>query len=181
MMRHAWKAAALLLAAVIALCAWRAVGTVRALARAPAAGERTGLGSAADRVLSLPRDHPLGRIALPGRAVVFAYSPDCAVCHANMANWIDIASHARASGMRLIAAAPVQTEDARRYWEPLGESVDVILSDTAMLARVLGVGGTPATLLVHDGVVRRVYDGALTPAARRQVMGFVARGVLPDS
>lgn len=175
-MRGAWKLVVGALAAVIALSGWRLVRAAADFAVAPAEAEaETGIGTAVDRPIRVSADakgEAYRRMAAPGRAVVFVYSPECGPCNAGMGGWIDLVRHARGR-VRLHAAAPMDTPAARAYWGALERHVEVALSDSAALSAALGVRSTPATLLVEDGVVRHEFLGPLTMAARRRIGEFV--------
>jgi hypothetical protein len=116
----------------------------------------------------------LARIAAAERAVVFVYAPDCAVCHANMANWTELVADLRGGPVRLFAVAPSASPAALDYWGALSREVEIVTATPAQVHAALGAGSTPATLLVERGVVRAAVAGSLTAPARRQVRAFAA-------
>ncbi len=176
MKRTGWRLAAAVLAVAIALSAWRTARAAAALASASSAGERTGTGVEVRRPLRVPGGEsgaPFARMAAPGRALVFVYAPDCGPCNAGMWSWTELVGAARGGPVRLHAVAPGDAPGARGYWRGLARWVDVAVSDTTTVHRALGVGSTPATLLVEDGVARHELLGPLTPAGRRRVEAFI--------
>ncbi|HEX8318125.1 hypothetical protein [Longimicrobium sp.] len=161
-------------AALVAVLLWSGVKTARAaaaLAAAPGAGERAGLVEPVNTPVRATAPG-LETIAAAERALVFVYAPDCAVCHANMANWTDLVADLRGGPVRLFAIAPSGTPAALAYWGALSREVQIITGTPAQVHGAFGVGSTPATLLVERGVVRGKVTGSLTGAARRQVRAF---------
>lgn len=167
-----------LLVAVLALSGWKAARASVLLARAPRAGEQTGVATVRDAPIRTRAAGPLAEIARAERAVVFVYTPDCSVCHANMANWIDLVGALRGGTTALYAVSPMDTPAARAYWGGLARDVRVVVAAPRDVHRAFGVGATPATLLVRDGTVRGEIIGSLTAAARAQVRRFAAEGRL---
>ncbi|HEX2077983.1 MAG TPA: hypothetical protein VHG08_09745, partial [Longimicrobium sp.] len=163
-----------LLAAVLALSGWKAARASVAITRAPRAGEQAGLATARAASIRTRAGGPLAEIARAERAVVFVYTPDCSVCHANMANWIDLVGALRGGTVALYAVSPADTPAARAYWGGLERHVRVVIAAPAEVHRAFGVAATPATLLVRDGAVRGEIIGSLTAAARAQVRRFAA-------
>ena len=72
-----------LLLALLALSGWKAARAAVAIAQAPRAGERAGVATVRGTPVRAEATGPLAEIALSERAVVFIYTPDCSVCHAN--------------------------------------------------------------------------------------------------
>lgn len=178
MRRHAPRLVTAILAGVVALSGWKAARASVALVHAPQAAERTGLATPRNtRVRARPAS-PLAEIARSGRAIVFVYSPDCTVCHANMANWIDVVGELRGGPAALYAVAPMDTPPALAYWGELDRHVRIITATPAQVHAALGVSSTPATLLVGQGHVRGEIVGSLTGAARAQVRAFARAGTL---
>lgn len=161
-------------AALLAVLLWSGVKTARAaaaLARAPGAGERAGLVEPVNTPVRATAPG-LVKIAAAERALVFIYAPDCTVCHANMANWMDLVADLRGGPVRLFAVAPSGTPAALAYWGALSREVQIVTGTPAQMYGAFGVGSTPATLLVERGVVRGKVTGSLTGAAQRQVRAF---------
>ena len=163
-------------ATLVGVLLWSGAKTARAaaeLARAPSLGERTGLMEAANTPVRAGTPG-LAKIAAAERAIVFVYASDCAVCHANMANWTDLVADLRGGPVRLFAVAPSSTPAALGYWGALSREVEIVTGTPAQLYGAFGVGSTPATLLVERGVIRGKVIGSLTEAAQRQVRAFAA-------
>lgn len=177
MRRPGPRIVATLLVAVLLLSGWKAARASAALIRAPHVGERTGLAAARNAPVRARPASPLAEVARAERAIIFIYSPDCQVCHANIANWIDLVGELRGT-VALYGVAPVQTPASRAYWGGLERHVRVITATPAEVHTAFGVGNTPATLLVRGGAVRGEIIGPLTEAARRQVRAFAGTGTL---
>ena len=178
MMRRGQLMITALLVAVLALSGWKAIDATTTLSRAPRAGEQAGLATVRTTPVRAEATGPLVEIARAERAIVFVYTPDCSVCHANMANWIDLVGAARGGTTALYAVSPMDTPAARAYWGGLERHVRVVTAAPAEVHRAFGVQATPATLLVEDGTVRGEIIGSLTAAARAQVRRFAATGRL---
>lgn len=176
MKRHAPRIITAILVAVLLLSGWKAARASIALVRAPHAGERTGLATPRSTPVRARPSSPLAEVARAERAIVFIYSPDCQVCHANMANWIDLVGELRGGPVTLYAVAPVQNRESREYWGGLERHVRIITAPPAEVHTAFGVGNTPVTLLVRDGAVRAEILGSLTEAARGQVRAFARTG-----
>ena len=179
MMRRAAGAATALLVAVLLFSGWKAAAASVTWVRAPGAGARTGLLTVRNVPVRAPAAGPLAEIARAERAIVFIYSPDCAVCHANMANWIDLVGELRGGPVALYAVAPMDTPPARAYWGGLGRHVRVVTATPAEVHTAFGVEATPATLLVERGALRGEVVGSLTAAGLAQVRRFAAAGQAP--
>lgn len=167
------------LAGVLLFSAWKAAAASALFVRAAGAGERTGLATPRDAPVRAPAAGPLAEIARAERALVFVYSPACSVCHANMANWIDLVAELRGGPVALYAVAPMDTPAARAYFGGLARHVRVITASPAEVHTALGVEATPATLLVKRGAVRGQVVGSLTAAALAQIRRFAAAGEVP--
>ena len=167
-----------LLLATLALSGWKAAWGAIDIVRAPGVVEKTGIATPGGRPVRARDGEPLAVIARTERAIVFVYSPDCLICHANMANWIDLVGELRNSPVRLYAVAPMTSAPARDYWRGLDRRVTVIMTTPAALDRALGMRVTPATLLVSAGRVRGEIVGPLTAAAHAQVRRFAATGTM---
>lgn len=178
MKRRGQRIATALLVGVLALSGWKAARASAAIVRAPRAGEQAGLATLRSAPVRAEATGPLGEIARAERAVVFVYTPDCSVCHANMASWIDLVGALRGGGATLYAVSPADTPEARAYWGGLARHVRIVIAAPAEVHRAFGVQATPATLLVQDGTVRGEIIGSLTAAARAQVRRFAAEGRL---
>lgn len=178
MRRHLPRMMAALLVAVLLLSGWKAARASIRLVRAPSAGERTGLAVARNDPVRTRPASPLAEVARAERAIVFIYSPDCQVCHANMANWIDLVGELRGGSAALHAVAPMQTPAARAYWGGLERHVRVITATPAEVHTAFEVENTPITLLLERGSVRGVVVGAMTAAAREQVRTFARTGTI---
>lgn len=163
----------MVLAGVLLWSVVKAGGAAVTLARAPGAADRTGL--------MTPRNRPVrattpefARIAAAERAVVFVYLPTCAVCHANMANWTELATDLRGGPVRVFAVAASKTPAAMDYFGPMARQVEVIAADPAEVHAAFEVRSTPSTLLVERGRIRASVEGSLTAAARRHIREFAS-------
>jgi hypothetical protein len=179
MRRHAPHIITAVLAATLLLSGWKAARAAAAWVRAPHTGERTGLATPRNVPVRADGASPLAQVARAERAIVFVYLPDCQVCHANMANWIDIVGEARDAGVTLYAVAAVDDPRALEYWRGLDREVRVRTAAPGEVHGALGVENTPATLLVQDGRVRGQILGALTPAGKAEVLRFARGGPAP--
>lgn len=178
MRRHAFPLVTALLVAVLLLSGWKAARASAALVRAPGMVEKTGLATARNAPVRAPRGSPLAEIGTAERAIVFVYSPECQVSHANMANWTDLVAELRGGSAALYAVAPVQSPEADAYWGGLRRHVRVITGTPEQVHTAFDVGNTPATLLLQRGVVRGQVIGPLTAAAARQIRSFARTGTL---
>jgi hypothetical protein len=164
-----------LLVGVLLLSGWKVARASAVLAAAPQAGERTGLVERRNAPLRARTASPMAEIARAERALVFVYSPDCSVCHANMANWIDLVGELKGGPVSLYTVAPMDTPRTHAYWGQMTQHVRVITTTPAEVHTALGVDVTPMTLLVERGRVRGAAAGSLTAAGRGQLRAF-ARG-----
>lgn len=176
MRRHAPRVLTLVLLALLLLSGWKAARASVALVRAADAGARTGRADARSTLVRARAGSPLAEIARAERAIVLIYSPDCQVCHANMANWIDLVDELGGGPVPVYAVAPVQTPAARAYFGGLERHVRIITATPGEVHTAFDVGNTPATLLVAGGAVRGEVIGSLTQAAMRQVRAFAQTG-----
>jgi hypothetical protein len=175
----AWKGAAVLLAGGIVLFTAQTARAVRSYAAAPGLTGRVVAEGEHGFRLAFPESdagRALAGAAVPGRAVVFVYSPECAYSRDNMWNWIDVVRAAPEGAVRFYAVSPKAVEGASGYWAGLARRLTVAVSDPGTLGAAFRVTSTPATVLVEDGRVVVTYQGALTPAARRRVLSFVRGG-----
>lgn len=175
-----WRVAAAALTLLVATLAWRGGMAVRELGAAlryegePTASVATvrRLEGAVARPLdgSAPRD-----LAGLERAVLFVFHPACDPTSGNVWNWVDLLGTRGGRPVRALAVTLEGTPGAAEYWRGLGERVDVVAVDSATMRHRLRVDATPATLLVEDGAIRRVYAGPLNSLAKRDVMEWLAR------
>lgn len=173
---HAPRILTAVLVGVLLLSGWKTARAAATWIRAPQAGERTGLMTVRNAPVRAREGSALAPVAKAKRAIVFIYLPDCQVCHANMANWIDLVGELRGTSIELYAIAPAQTPAAQAYFGGLRRHVRIITATPAEVHGAFGVGNTPATLLVRDGAVRGEIIGSTTPAALRQVRAFAREG-----
>lgn len=178
MKRHGPRIVTGVLLGVLLLSGWKAARASAALALAPRQADRTGLAETRSTRVRAPAGSPMAEIGRVERAIVFIYSPDCAVSHANMSNWVDLVGELRGGGGALYAVAPVQTPAAKAYWGGLARHVRVITAHPKDVHTTFDVDNTPVTLLVRNGVVRARVTGSLTPAAMRQVRAFARTGAI---
>lgn len=179
MRRHAHGILTAALVILLLLSGWKTARAAATWARAPHAGERTGLSTPRNTPVRADAASPLAEVARAERAIVFVYLPDCQVCHANMANWIDLVAETRDADVDMYAVAPVQPAQAAAahdYWAGLDRHVRVVTATPAAVHGAFGVGNTPATLLIQDGQVRGEILGALTPAGKAEVLRFARSG-----
>jgi hypothetical protein len=172
--------AAAALTLLVATLAWRGGTAVRELSAALRhEGEPTGsvvtvrpLGGAVARPLDggAPRD--LGGLE---HAVLFVFDPACDPTSGNVWNWVDLLGTRGGRPVRALAVALEGTTGAAEYWRGLGARVEVVAVDSATMRNRLRVDATPATLLVEDGAIRRVYAGPLNALAKQDVMEWLAR------
>jgi hypothetical protein len=172
--------AAAALALLVATLAWRGAAAVRELGAALRyGGEPTGamvtvraLGGAMARPLDGGAPVDLGSLE---RAIVFVFAPACDPTRGNMWNWVDVIGTSRGRPVRAVAVTLDGITGTREFWQPLGGRVEVLAVDSATMRNRLRVEATPATLLVEDGAVRRVYAGPLNALAKREVVAWIRR------
>jgi hypothetical protein len=179
MRRHAPRIITAVLASLLLLSGWKTARAAALWARAPHAGERTGLATPRDAPVRAGSASPLAEVGKAKRAIVFVYLPDCQVCHANMANWIDLVGETRGADVELYAVAAIDDPRALEFWSGLEGHVRVMVAAPREVHGALGVGSTPATVLVQDGRVRGQVLGALTPAGKAGVLRFARGGPVP--
>lgn len=160
---------------VLVLTAGKVARASAVLLQPPRAGEETGRVQRRGHPVRVAPAGSLTEIAQAEHALVFVYSPDCTVCHANMARWVELVAELNGGPPALYAVAPMDTPAARAYWGGLVRYVRVVTATPAEVRTAFGVESTPATLLVQNGYVRGMAVGSLTAAARAQVRAF-ARG-----
>jgi len=99
-------------------------------------------------------------------AVIFVFDPHCGPTNANMANWTDLVREAP-PGAPLYALSYRQRDldPVLRYWDGMHARVQTLGTDTSTMVGRMKVGGTPTTLLVRNGTVRRSWKGFLVPRA----------------
>ncbi|MET0395610.1 MAG: hypothetical protein ABW277_02165 [Longimicrobiaceae bacterium] len=172
--------AAAALALLAATLAWRGVTAVRELGAALRyEGEPTGsvatvraLGGAMARPLDGGGPVDLGSLE---RAIVFVFAPECDPTRGNMWNWVDLIGVPEGRPVRALAVTLDRTPGAADYWRRLAGRVEVVAVDSSTMRNRLRVEATPATLLVEDGAVRRVYAGPLNALAKRDVAAWLGR------
>jgi hypothetical protein len=179
MRRHGLRIITAVLAGILLLSGWKTARAVATWIRAPHASERTGLATPRGAPVRAGPASPLAEVARARRAIVFVYLPDCQVCHSNMANWIDMVGQTQDADVELYAVAAVDDPRALDYWSGLQRHVRVMAAAAREVHGALGVGSTPATLLVQDVQVRGQILGALTPAGMGQVLRFARGGPAP--
>jgi hypothetical protein len=105
--------------------------------------------------------------------VVFVFDPECGPCNLNVSNWIDVVAASADGHVGLYALGVVDLAEALDYWRPLA-SVTPLVTDVPTMER-LGIGGTPATLVVRDGELVWMHTGPLGTTTLRGLVEF-ARG-----
>jgi hypothetical protein len=175
-----WRVAAAALTLLVATLAWRGGTAVRDLSAALRyAGEPTAhvvtvrpLGGTAARPLEGGVALDLGGLE---RAVLFVFDPACAPTRGNTWNWVDVLGAPEGRPVRALAVTLEGIPGAVEYWRGLAGRVEVVAVDSATMRNRLRVEATPATLLVEDGAIRRVYPGPLNALAKQDVMEWLAR------
>jgi hypothetical protein len=170
--------AAAALTLLVATLAWRGGMAVQDLSAAMRyEGEATksvvtvrALGGATARPLAGGGILDLGGLE---RAVVFVFDPACSPTRANMWNWVDVLGAAEGRPVRALAVTLDGIPGGADYWGSLGGRIEVVSVDSATIRNRLRVDATPATLLVEDGAVRRVYAGPLNALAKREVVAWL--------
>lgn len=176
--------AAVALALLVATLAWRGVTAVRELSAAlryegePAGSMATvrALDGAMARPLDGGAPVDLGSLE---RAIVFVFAPACEPTQGNMWNWVDVLGASEGRPVRAVAVTLDGITGTPEFWQPVGGRVEVLAVDSATMRNRLRVEATPATLLVEDGAVRRVYAGPLNALAKREVVAWVGRAPAP--
>jgi hypothetical protein len=173
MKNRLYAASMLLLSIVLAASAWNGAGAVRQWVAAPATAQAAGRPTERDVPVRAPAGSALAQIAVAERAVVFVFSPDCAVSRANTANWTELVRRARGGGVALFAVGPTSPDSAAAYWGALARHVRVLTATPEQIDAVLGVRATPVTLTIEKGRIRTETPGPLRSAARAELMEFV--------
>jgi hypothetical protein len=165
----------IVLSVLLAASAWNgaraAVRWVHAPVEARGAGRPTPR-SEQIRVGTGSRMEPLARTE---RAIVFVFSPGCAVSRSNMANWTQIVRNTRGTGVAIYAVGPAPADSAAAYWGALARHVRVLSVPAEEIQRTLGVRTTPVTLTVQEGRIISETQGPLRAEANRALVGFAAR------
>lgn len=165
----------LVLSLLLVAGAWNGARAAVRWVRAPAEAVDAGRPAPRDRAIRARPESPVGEIARAERAIVFVFSPGCAVSRANMGNWTEIVRRTRGSGVALFAIGPVAPDSAAAYWGALGRHVRVLTASAEEIDRALGVRATPVTLTVANGRIRTESPGPLRSAAREELMSFALR------
>lgn len=174
-MRRMLRAAIPALAATVLLHAGvRAARAGAVWVRAPEAQRGAGQLVADGAPLRIARGGDLAPLSGARRAVVFVFAPDCAASDGNMANWADLVRDARGTGLRFFAVVPEERPGAAAYWGALARHAPVLAPPAAEIQAVLGVDGTPATVLLEDGRVVGRAMGVLTEDSRAALRAFAA-------
>lgn len=168
------------LALLVAMLVWRGGTAVRELSAAlryqgepsPSVVTVRPLGGAAARPLTGGFPVELGGLE---RAVVFVFDPACAPTRGNMWNWVDLLGVAQGRPVRALAVTLDGIPGATEFWRGLRDRVEVVAVDSATMRNRLRVEATPATLLVENGAIRRVYGGPLNALAKQDVTDWLAR------
>jgi hypothetical protein len=173
MKNRLYAASMLLLSTVLAASAWNGAGAVRQWVTAPATAQAAGRPMERDAPVRARPGGALAEIAAAERAIVFVFSPECAVSRANTANWTEIVRRARGGGVALFAVGPTSPDSAAAYWGALGRHVRVLTATPEQIDAALGVRATPVTLTVEKGRIRGETPGPLRSAARAELTEFV--------
>ncbi|HEV2736096.1 MAG TPA: hypothetical protein VGV85_14710 [Longimicrobiaceae bacterium] len=175
-----WRVAAAALVLLVVTLVWRGGSAVRELSAAlryqgePSESVVTvrPLGGAAARPLDGGPAVDLGGLE---RAVLFVFDPACAPTRGNMWNWVDLLAAADGRPVRALVVTLDGIPGAAEFWRGLHGRVEVAAVDSATMRNRLRVEATPATLLVEDGAVRRVYAGPLNGPAKQEVIDWLGR------
>jgi hypothetical protein len=167
-----YLASLLLLSLVLTAGAWNGTRAVHRWVSAPREALAAGRPAEHDRALRVKPGSALAELAAAERAIVFVYSPGCAVSRSNMANWTELVRRTRGGRVALFAVGPVDADSAAAYWGALARHVRVLPVPAKEIEAVLGVRATPVTLAVVNGRVRVEAQGPLRAAARRELLAF---------
>jgi hypothetical protein len=167
-----YLATLLLLSLVLAAGAWNGARAAHHWVSAPREALAAGRPAEHDRPLRVQPGSALAKLAGAERAIVFVYSPGCAVSRANMANWTELVRRTHGGRVALFAVGPVDADSAAAYWGALGRHVRVLPVQAKEIEAVLGVRATPVTLMVANGRIRAEAPGPLRAAARRELLAF---------
>jgi hypothetical protein len=169
-----YVATLLLLSLVLTAGAWNGTRAAHRWVSAPREALAAGRPAEHDRPLPVKPGSALAELAAAERAIVFVYSPGCAVSRANMANWTELVRQTRGGRVTLFAVGPVDADSATAYWGALGRHVSVLPVPAQEIEAVLGVRATPVTLAVEKGRIRAEAPGPLRAAARGELLAFAA-------
>lgn len=175
MKNRTYLASVLLLSVLLTASAWNGARAAHGWLSAPRDALRAGRPTEQDRPVRAAWGSALAEVAGAERAIVFVFSPGCAVSRANMAHWTDLVRATRGSGVTLFAVGPVDADSAAAYWGQLARHVRVVTASAEEIDRALGVRVTPMTLTVVNGRVRTETPGPLRSAARQEVLSFALR------
>lgn len=164
----------LLLSLVLTAGAWNGVRAAHGFLKAPREALAAGRLAEHDRPLRARPGSALAELANAERAIVFVYSPGCAVSRSNMANWTELVRRTRGGRVALFAVGPVDADSAAAYWGALARHVRVLPVPAKEIEAVLGVRATPVTLAVAKGRIRAEAQGPLRAAARGEMLAFAA-------
>ncbi|MBW3570587.1 MAG: hypothetical protein KY467_05735 [Gemmatimonadetes bacterium] len=175
MKNRIYAASVLLLSILLAGGIWNGAGAAHRWLNAPHEALRAGRSAHPGRPIPARPASPLAELAGAERAIVFVYSPGCAVSRANMANWTELVRRTRGGGVTLFAVGPAVADSAAAYWGALAGHVRVLSAPAEEIDAVLGVRDTPVTLAVANGRVRMEAPGPLRAAARGELLAFALR------
>jgi hypothetical protein len=169
-----YLATLLLLSLVLTAGAWNGVRAAHGWLIAPREALAAGRAAEHDRPLRATPGSALAELARAERAIVFVYSPGCAVSRANMANWTELVRQTRGDRVAFFAVGPADADSAAAYWGALRRHVRVLSVPAKEIEAVLGVRVTPVTLAVARGRLRAEAAGPLRAAARGELLAFAA-------
>jgi hypothetical protein len=169
-----YLATVLLLSLVLTAGAWNGTRAAHGWLSAPREALAAGRPAEHDRPLRAVPGSALAELARAERAIVFVYSPGCAVSRANMANWTELVRQTHGGRVALFAVGPADADSAAAYWGALGRHVRVLSVPAKEIEAVLGVRVTPVTLAVAQGRIRAEATGPLRAAARAELLAFAA-------
>lgn len=169
-----YLASILLLSLVLTAGAWNGMRAAHRWVNAPRQALAAGRPTEHDRALRVKPGSALAELAAAERAIVFVYSPGCAVSRANMVNWTELVRRTRGGRVALFAVGPVDADSAAAYWGALARHVRVVPAPAEEIEAVLGVRATPVTLGVAHGRIRTEAPGPLRAAARGELLAFAA-------
>ena len=174
MKNRIYLASVLLMSLVLAAGAWNGTRAAHHWLNAPREALAAGRPAEPGRALRVKPGSALAEVAAAERAIVFVYSPGCAVSRANMANWTELVRRTRGGRVALFAVGPVDADSAAAYWGALARHVRVLAVPAEEIAAVLGVRATPVTLTIANGRIRTEAPGPLRAAARGELLAFAA-------
>lgn len=174
MKNRIYLATLLLLSLVLTAGAWNGTRAAHRFLKAPREALGAGRPAEHDRPLRAKPGSALAELARAERAIVFVYSPGCAVSRANTANWTELVRQTRGGRVTLFAVGPADADSAAAYWGALAHHVRVLSVPAKEIEAVLGVRATPVTLAVANGRIRAEAPGPLRAAARGELLAFAA-------